>query len=995
MKDYQHGILHTMPVEGQIDYRRTLELYKELVEGFPDYRNRDMALYLWGYLLYLNDEFVESIRVFKKLLSEHKESKFVVDSWYLVGHNNYVLERWNEAVAAYGNVVSAISSGETYYFSLYRLGWSLAEVFDHRPAIDVFMRLLLYIRDNEAEVRQSGDLKKEAIESIAASFVDDDWDGNSEKDPDFGPARALALIPEGQPFAKELLKYYGDLLTEFKRVKYTEDAVMVLREYLRRYPLDEHNPEVHDQLILAMYELGSSPELPASVRSSYLEQSLAERSRIMESYGPGSAWAVRHEYNTKALDRANKALAVNLRDRAVILDNAADNATTPEEATQLYQRAATAMEDFLRAVPNSPDFVDFAMRLADIRFFRLGQMHRAAVLYGEIRDRQGTVDIRKRLEASAKALEARAALVAGAAESGNQGQVPQNLFELGVPVSLAKVEPAKGNDPTAINRVTAVEVPQVVKDWMAEAEKFLKVESNTEEHYRARAETLFLIGKVHYRYGNFEKAREIYRKVMDDYGKYDAIIGYCFVDIARTYRVENDLDNLEKVSMEMQESGKGDPNDLAATLESIKTARFDARFQRSNELLKQAEEAMAADDVDKARELYARAAREQERVVDENPTYHQADAALLLAADAYEKVQLYDRAAGLYRRLVDEPRFVKSKYREMAVRQLAANYERFFNFDAAVTTYRRLVDEFPQGTNVRLGLLTVFELMENDQRYGDAARVMEEYVRRFGQDKDRTGENMYKVAELYELAKERGRAEAAYEAFIKKYRKDTRFTIRVMTAMMVLARWYDEAGKTRQAREYYMQVRSMYVETNQEPRSPGAYLAAEAEFRLAEARVGEYHSLKVERGRFKAQIDAAMKKGEKINELTDAFLKVEQYLAAEWSVAAFYRVGMLWKDLAEVVETIPFPTDLPDTPENLEQYRIEMRGLRARFQDDALSAWRFGMEISRGAGVLGEWATRTLRELNQFAAERAKYPLYRDLRQAPAGEPLLHHSVLP
>lgn len=991
LKDWEHGVLHTRPVQGQVDYRRTLELYEELVLEFPEYRYRDMVLYLWGFFLRNQDDLEGSVRVLTILVTDYPRSEYRREAFFLIGHNNYDMSQFEAAAKAYKAVVDSGIKGETYYFSLYRLGWADAEMFRHPEAIATFMLLLSYIKEHEREIRQSGSLKKEAIESIAASFVDDDWDGDANRDADFGPQRALSRIRVDQPYAKELLKYYGDLLYEFKRVVYWRDAITVYREYLRRYPLDENNPIIHDRIIYGLWELSQSPELTPGERERYLNESLDERATLVGLYGAGSDWAKRHEYNAKALEAAAKTLGSNLRDRAVLLDQAAGNSVDPTRARDLYLQTAQAMSDYLQQFPNSTEWVDFGMRLADIRLFQLQQYKEASELYSTIRDRKGT-DAGVQMEAAVKSMESRAKLVTMAQENGTE-VIPERLFDFGAPKPIAKVESPEGNDPTLPNKVIPVEIPATVQGWMAQAQRFIDLPSRNAEDTEAQAQTAFLLGKIYFRYGFFDKAREQYRKVMEKYPKQDDLISYCFVDIARTYRVENDLDNLEKVSVEMQEAGKGDPNDLASTLESIKTARFDARFQRANELLKQAEEAMTAQKEAEARELYSKAARELERVVDENPSYHNADAALLQAADAFEKVQLYDKAAGLYRRLVDEERFRKSKYRELAMKQLAANYEKFFNFEGAVATYRRIVSEFSQGTNVRLSLLSMYELLENDQKYAEAAMALEEYIRLFSKDPDKVGDYLYRIAGLYEKAHDRTKAAQAYEEFTRKMRKNPKFTQRVMTAFMKLGRWAEEDGKLKSARVYYESVRDLYGEAGQEPGSKAAALCAEAVFRLAESRFSEFSTIRIEEGRFKQQIATATRKREKLEELEKVYLGVEQYVVADWVVAAYYRIGMLWKDLAETMENTPYPSDLPKDEINLQNYRADMRDLRARFQDEAIGAWRFGMEVARNAGVSNEWSQLTLKELNEFASERSKFPLYRDVKQIPSSEPMLHFSV--
>jgi tetratricopeptide (TPR) repeat protein len=990
MREYEDGIRPSPPREAEADYSKALDAYARVMTEFPEYRYRDMVMYLLGYYLRVSERVEDSSKVLEEMVAAYPASDYAMAAWMLVGHNNYDLSNYPKAIQAYRTVVERKENNENYEDALYRLGWSCFEVFKYEQAISAFLSLLDYGEDQKGKKKQRIALRREAIESIANSFVDADWDGNDLPDPDYGPGRALRYISRNKSYEKEILRLYGDLLFDLRDAEHYKHGVQAYGAYLNRFPDDPENPLVHDRIVYCYFELSRTTTLPEAERAQYEELAMQERNRMVGLYGKDSRWAELHKYNAKALELASSKLSVNLLEQAQLVHQHAQEVKDESgaaAAAPYYEQAANAYRMFLAEFPNHPQYVEMLRRYADVEMFGRSDFVEAAKVFSQLRDLDRK-DNPYREESASLVIEARAKLVEAAAASANAGTpIPEKLFDMSTGTTLATIEVSDAKDPTKPRKVTPVEIPQVVVNWMADAQKYVDMEFPGEKNREYSGTLAFQIGKIYLRYGHFGPAREQYEKVLAKWGDHSLLSVYCFTDMARTYRLENDLDNLEIVSNRMKEQGKGDAESVNEILASIKDARLQARFQRAAELLEQAKAATANKEVKLARELHSKTATELEQIVDENPTFDKADVALLEAARSYEEVQLYDKAATLYRRLVDESRFEKSEYREMAVWNLAENYEKFFAFSSAVKTYLKIVSDYPKSANVKKSMLLAAALYENDQEYLEAAELIEDFLKRFPNE-ETSAKLAYSLIDLYEKGQDKARTERALSSFLKKHGKDPKMVVQAMTATIKLGRAAEEAGRKKDAQQYFKNVVKLYEESGQKPATRPATLCAEAAFRLAESRFDEYSTIRLGTSSSQQRKQGVLKR-DKLMELEKIYATITNYESAEWMVAALYKAGALWKDLAEVFATAPYPSDLPQDEDFKYQYEIQIGDLRAKFEDTARSRWRDAADIAQKTGVYDEWTYKTLVELNRFEEDRQRYPLFREVKQFTSQEPLL------
>lgn len=1016
LQEYEWGIRPSPPTEEEANYARALDLYMRVVKEFPEYRYRDMVMYLVGFYLRLSEKQEEATRVLKEMVTTYPDSYYAMGGWMLIGHNSYDTMDYKNAIEAYGTVAAKKENNEYYEDALYRLGWASFEEFKYVPAINAFLALLDHGEETRGRKKQRLVLRREAIESIANSFVDEDWNGDDLpdfEDPALFVQRALKHISRDRTYEKDILKHFASLLFELKDSKHFQQSVMVYGEYLRRYPMDRDNPLIHDRIVYSYYELSQNPTVSPPERERYAQLGMEERRRMAELYGRGSKWAEMHRYDAKALKQAAEKLSTVLLERAELLHQVAmekKEALGKEAARMDYEQAARAMQDFLDQFPKSPKYLDILRRLADIEMFGLSDFRRSAETFRLLRDANRKHNPYLE-DAAGLVMEALAQLIAQAEQAQDPAApIPDALFDLRKGTTLATITPTDEKDPTQPNNVAPVEIPSLVLEWVGATEKFLTYDFSRKD--RASAGALeYSIAKIFMRYGHFSEARKRCEAILNEYKDDKVLPLYCYTDFIRTYRYENDLDNLEKVAKRMKDEGRGEADDIEKLLKDITKVRLDARLGRAGDLISKAQEIekkedtgepgdgsepsegpeVSAEDLRQKMELYTKAAHELEKIVDETPDYDKADTALIGAAQSFEKIKYYDKAARLYRRLVEEERFRESKHRASAIMSLAENYEKFFNFSGAVRIYGKLPEEYPGDGGVKKAMLKRAELLENDQRYVEAAQAVEAYLGKFPKD-DNASRLRYLIATLYEKGKDTGGMERTFQDFLKRYSRDAGSFTNVMIGHLKLGRLEDERGNRRTAQSHFKSIVSLYEKSGQKPGSRASGICAEANFRLAESKFHEYETIKIV-GRSKQQRTAGKNKLDKLKELEAIYGKITDYGSPKWIVAAFFKVGALWKDLSVSFAAAPYPADAPQDEDAKYEYQIAMGDLKARFEDSARQYWRDGAEIAKKTGIYDEWTYKILVELNRYEEDRLKYPLFRELKQYSSQQPLLHFPV--
>ena len=213
--------------------------------------------------------------LFLTLIEKRPESQFIPEAWIRVGEYYFDQGMLDEARDAYAESMQ-FKESRFYDKALYKLAWTYYRQDNFDEAIKRFEELVEYSDELERRTGRSGSvLRAEAVQYAAISLAENDWDSDGVVDEKFGLPRVKQYLSDGKPYEREIMAQLVEYL--FENAFYQESAD-VARAALAQFPMHPENPQLHEQLVLALF------------RNEDMVGAFEERRQMGEFYGPESAW---------------------------------------------------------------------------------------------------------------------------------------------------------------------------------------------------------------------------------------------------------------------------------------------------------------------------------------------------------------------------------------------------------------------------------------------------------------------------------------------------------------------------------------------------------------------------------------------------------------------------------------------------------------------------------------------------------------------------------
>ena len=572
---YEAGKLADPPADPVRDYSPTIAMFRRLIAEWPDYRLLDGAYYLLAYAeLQMGNE-QEARDLFAQLIVRRPDSEFVPEAWIRIGEYHFDYNELDLARAAYEQ---AMKFPDSKFFdkALYKLAWVHYRQDNFHDAILEFKRLIEYSDKLERETGVSGSvLREEAIQYMAISLAEEDWNLDGAKDENFGLVRVREYISGEKPYEREVLAQLGEFL--FNNARY-QDAIDMYNFTLKKYPLDRRNPEIHEQVILAF------------LRDDNLDAAFAERSKLSQYYGQGSDWWTHQQKigNAEAVRYAENLVKDNLIQSATwyhaeaqkLRDRGAVDAA-PEvlaAAREKYGIAAKGYSDFLQKYPNDKDFYQWNFYYAECLYYS-EQYEPAFEQYKVVRE-MDVANNEYQETAAFNAIKSMELKIAGLVERGelDPSVLPSGALESARAAAESQEEAREDVEDRGTQKVAvqAKAIPPVVMNWVTSMDRYVVLGLKNEQDKYLDAKFAFQAGKIFYDYKDFTTARERFNWIVANYPENE--IAYLAGSlILETYREENDFQGLAAAAEELGSVIKGEQ--AAAIQAEVRTLQLGALFK--------------------------------------------------------------------------------------------------------------------------------------------------------------------------------------------------------------------------------------------------------------------------------------------------------------------------------------------------------------------------------------------------------------------------------
>lgn len=942
---YNRGKLADPPPEPVRDFSKALNSYETLLARFPQYVNADTAYYALAFTLRMSDEYDKAVAMFRDLIEKHPKSRWVPEAWLLVGEHFFDMGSYLKAIEAYNKALEFVDH-RYYGITLYKMAWAYFQNYQYPTAIGLFKKLIEFVDGGQEVDERAKAIRSEAVDYLALSLADDDWDGDGLTDPDANVARALSYLNAGSDYEREILEKYADALyNEFEVRKYPM-AIEAYRAVIARDQMRPENAAIKEKII-AVYD---------TMRDD--EASIAERQDMVRNFGPGSAWYESNKNHPEVLARVDRRLELALNQAAQFHHKRAQDlkeeaANTGDEkflvaSLQEYKAAAEAYAEYLRRFPESKYAYENAYYYADCLFYSFDFIG-AATMYRKVRDWPEKKDY----------LEVATFNVIDTIEKEAAKRVQDGLLDpADMPGEMGAV--AEEQMPEAEGKVDVAElpIPELTQQWMKDVSEYINRGLTRANDPELPARLQYRMAFELYKYRHLEEARKAFEEVITKYPT-SVVASYAAANIINSYRLENDWDSIKAWAKKLEELALGSPEERQALATEIKIFQLGAEFKEAERLFEN--------------EDWVPAAESFVKVVDADPKSVLADKALQNAAIAYQKANYFESAAKMYQRIVTD--YPQSEFVEGALLQLAENARKFFDFDKAVSTYNALRTRFPRSQSVAYSLFTSAELLEAEGRLEDSAKMFEEFVNRYPTDQN-AGRTLFRAGRIFEKIGRTSESVRVYKRFLGLFGKQAELSALAIESISRLGDIARADGNKKEWRKRAEETIAEFASRGLAPETPVAAYPARARFQLIEDTFKEYSAIAFI-GPLSAQGKLIQRKIELLTKLQAEYSEVLPYKSWDWTFAAFFRLAQTHELFARAL----FSAEIPEMSEDeMDIYQTDIEDKAAVFQQTAQERFATLLEEGKKKKIANEWTRKALEALNKYRPQ--EYPLQKEERRA-------------
>lgn len=329
-------------------YDNAVGLFHALLEKYPDYGRNDSVLYQLARAYEIAGKTDDALRVLNDLVARYPDTPHIDEVQFRRGEMLFLRKEYNDAEAAYSDVIEYGEASRFYEQSLYKLGWSQFKLAWHEDSLMPFFALLdrkvagLELKDDDNRFDNLSRADRELVEdtlrvlSISFSYMEG------------ADSISSFLDVHGYPeYSYVIYINLGDLYLEKERF---QDAAQTYESFVAKDPYHPKSPILQVEVIEA-YKRGGFPTLVLEGKKGFVER-----------YGMDSPFWQRNLREENATVEAH--LKENLTDLAQYYHAEAQSKKSRSD----YEEAAKWYRKYLNFFPGEADSANTNFLLAEILF---------------------------------------------------------------------------------------------------------------------------------------------------------------------------------------------------------------------------------------------------------------------------------------------------------------------------------------------------------------------------------------------------------------------------------------------------------------------------------------------------------------------------------------------------------------------------------------------------------------------------------------------------
>ena len=315
-------------------------------------------------------------------------------------------------------------------------------------------------------------------------------------------------------------------------------------------------------------------------------------------------------------------------------------------------------------------------------------------------------------------------------------------------------------------------------------------------------------------------------------------------------------------------------------------------------------------------------------------------------------------AAGVFAALADS--VSEADIAEQSLVEAAALYEAAGDKPAAIAVYESLFGRFPKSERAEPALFKAAQLAEEQSNWELATKDYISLANAFPVSAHAAAA-VFQAGLCYENAGDTLNALAVFRRYAQTYKEED--PSRVLEVLFKIGEIYQQQGQARLALKSYQETLDIYTTFVERSLPADEYMPAQAQFRIAEIRFGDYRQVELT-----PPVDRNFKKKQKLfNEVIALYRKSAEFQVGEWATASSYKIGEAFEEFARAFSEAPRPQGLSE--DTLVRYEDALKEKVRPFKERALETYRATVSLAEENSITNEWVERSHQRAAALAAE--------------------------
>lgn len=290
------------------------------------------------------------------------------------------------------------------------------------------------------------------------------------------------------------------------------------------------------------------------------------------------------------------------------------------------------------------------------------------------------------------------------------------------------------------------------------------------------------------------------------------------------------------------------------------------------------------------------------------------------------------------------------KIAEASLFESAIQYEEAKQLRRAAMNFEHFYKKYPHSDRAKESLYRASLLEEKLEQYHLAARNYLE-LNKLAPDSPEGKAALFNAGLAYEKAKDWFSMSETFKKYLAKYPADNE---NVLEVLFKIGFAYEQKNMFAEATVQFQKLLTKYDQLKAAGEFADDYFGAQAAFQIAELKQDKFKTIKLSPP-FQVNLK---RKQQAFNEMLKSYVEATKYNIADWSTAAFYRIGLAYELFCQDILESPAPPNLAD--DDLKAYwaTINQQWI-APLQQEALKYYETNEKLAIENNVKNDWIEKT------------------------------------